>query len=285
MSDRDQEPSTDDPDTSTDFVDGLDDEDKWEVLNAQIDTSLRLYTQTIRFLQILLTLLGLAFTGVAVFGPSAVASVLMLPPIEGPTIPEVVSLTALFLIIAYHGIFGIMYALALLFLPAMRLSMGLDIYPVVGDQTTLEAGKKEWIRSNKNMTAQLENNLSHGYSFLFLLLAHLFIAFLIYHGLKYEYFTLLYGLGFSLGYIVMAPVWSELRDEEDMGEFSEEAPLTQTWQIIKRSYKQAKAEADTRRGAWIILAKNDPRLLGLLPHLLFWSNFLFSLFSDPSRFQ
>lgn len=276
MSDSQQEDTSD---SETEPVEQLDDDEQWELLNAQKDVLLHLHTQTIRFVQIFLTLIGLVFTMVALFGLDSITAVFSLANLR--TARGTIALWPWFylvIMIAIHVIWVLLKILEVFMTVATRVALlGLTVHPIVGrsDQTEIEGGKSEWITSNHLTLTNAEDELSDAYTSLFWLVIHLLLVVILYHGTVYQHFTLLYGIGGSMATISWVGVLHTFPDDHDHQQRlfengEDKRPHRWIWFVFEDRYERSIAETDSEWVArWRFLTYTWYFLL-LIPHFLFF---------------
>ncbi|WP_152041337.1 hypothetical protein [Salinigranum salinum] len=274
---QDDDIGDDEKHSSTDFVDQLDNDEKWEVLNAQKDISIHLYTQTIRLCQVLLTLIGLTFTGLAVFGPGSVASVFQLEDFGAAR--EVIgfwSWLLLFVIMLTHLFWAFAKGLVLLSTIGIRVALdGLAVHPIVGDeiQTNSDDGKLGWIRANQLTIASAEDDLRNAYMNLTWLFIHLLLAIVLFYAVTYQSLMLLYGLGTSTGVIFMIALIHMLPTDENrrqslLRKVTDEPPHQGVRMILGDLYERSEATSNSRIGTWRQFITQAWYFLLILPHLI-----------------
>ena len=177
-----------------------------ELLNAQKDVLLHLHTQTIRFVQIVFTFAGLVITAIALFGLNTIASVFSLENLGAARqILESGPWVFIIILIAIHLMWALAKTADVFTIVGERVALlGLTVHPIVGsnDQTGLEGGKSEWILSNQSTLTNAEDELSNAYASLVWLVTHLLLVVMLYHGTVYQHFTILYGVGGSMGTVL-----------------------------------------------------------------------------------
>lgn len=248
------------------------------MLNAQKDVLLHLHTQTIRFVQVFLTLLGLVFTAVALFGLDSITAVFSLANLRAAR--ETIAFWPWFylvIMIAIHAIWVLLKILEVFMTVAARVALlGLTVHPIVGrsDQTEIEGGTAEWIASNRSTVTNAEDELSGAYTSLIWLVIHLLLVVMLYHGTVYQYFTLLYGLGGSMGTIFWVGVMHALPDDHDdrqrlFEKNEDERRYRWVWLVLVDRYERSIAETDSEWVARWNLFQHTWYFLLLIPHFLF----------------
>lgn len=280
MTDTGQNDDTDnEEDPSSDFADQLDDDELWEVLNGQKDVSLHLHSQTIRFCQVLLTLLGLVLTGLAVFGPGSVASVISLDKLEAAR--EAIGLwpwLCLFVIALGHLGGTALKVIALLTTIGTRVALlGLTVHPIVGeeDQINSEGNLSEWVRTNQTTITIAEDDLTSVYTNLIWIFLHVLIVALLYHGAVYGQITIIYAVMSSIAVVFWVTLDRVLPNDDYQRQtlftkVSDERPDRVIRIILEDLYERTQSTADSRFGTWREFTSRIAYLFFLIPHIFFF---------------